>query len=175
MGLNLELGPGRDGPSRPSYKTIDIDPNYHPDIVADARNLSMIRDNSVDTILAIHILEHLGHWYEIMDILKEWCRVVKPGGYAEIYMPDLDYIIDCHQTGKWKEEVANPQFNFPHGTDTDRDKWINFKLFSTANPFDIHFCCLSFNLLKEYALKAGFSKVEEIPGNKISLAAKLWK
>jgi len=173
--MELELGPGKDGPSRPGYKTLDIDPNYHPDIVADAKDLSMIEDNSVDILFAAHLLEHMGHWYEITGILKEWCRVVKPGGYAEIYMPDLNYIIDCYQTGKWKEEVANPNFNFPHGAGINREKWINFKLYSSANPYDTHLCCLSFDLLKEYALKAGFSRVEEILGIKISLGAKLWK
>lgn len=173
--MKLELGPGANGATREGYSTLDIDKNYHPNFIGDAKDLSQFGDNSIETILAIHILEHLGHWYEITDILRGWYRVLVPGGYAEIYMPDWDYILDCYLTGKWRNEVANPDFNFPHGSDVDKDKWINFKLFSTAIPFDNHFCCLSFSLLKEYAFEAGFKMVEKIPGNTISLAVKVYK
>ena len=173
--MKLEIGCGANGPTREGYKTLDINPDYHPDFVGDARDLSQFEDNSIETILAIHVLEHLGHWYRIVNVLREWYRVLKPGGYVEIYTPDLEYIIDCYLTGKWKEEVANPDFKFPWGSGENKDKWINFKLFSTGIPYDTHYCCLTFDLLKEFAQEAGFSKIERIPGNTISLAVKLWK
>jgi len=94
--MKLELGPGANGATREGYKTLDIDKNYHPDFIGDARNLSQFEDNSIETILAVHILEHLGHWYEVPNILREWYRVLIPNGYAEIYTPDLNYIIDCY-------------------------------------------------------------------------------
>ena len=173
--MKLELGCGQNGATREGYKTLDINPDYHPDFVGDARDLSRFEDNSIETILAIHILEHLAHWYGIKNILKEWYRVLKIGGYAEIYTPDLEYIIECYLTGEWKKETENPNYNFPHGADKDRDKWINFKLFSTANHFDTHTCCLTYHLLKEYALEVGFSKVVRDKGIKESLAVFLYK
>lgn len=173
--MKIELGPGNNGATREGYKTLDINPDYHPDFVGNAKDLSRFEDNSIETILAIHILEHLGHWYEIVDILKEWYRVLQPSGYVEIYTPDLDYIVDCYLSGKWQEEIKNPNYHFPYGTDKDRNKWINFKLFSTANHFDTHTCCLNYDLLKEYALEAGFSKIERLAGNKESLGVLLYK
>lgn len=48
-------------------------------------------DESVDEIRASHILEHFGH-REVPDVLRDWCRVLKPGGKIRIAVPDFDKI-----------------------------------------------------------------------------------
>lgn len=50
-------------------------------------------DGSVDEVRASHILEHFGH-REAVDVLKEWVRVLKPGGVLRIAVPDLKKIIE---------------------------------------------------------------------------------
>lgn len=45
-------------------------------------------DNSVDEIKAFHIIEHF-HFFEIQEVLKEWYRVLKPGGRLHLETPDL--------------------------------------------------------------------------------------
>lgn len=47
--------------------------------------------NSVDEIRASHILEHFGH-REAQDVVREWSRVLKPGGKMRIAVPDFDKI-----------------------------------------------------------------------------------
>ncbi len=49
-------------------------------------------DGSVDEIRASHILEHFGH-REVPEVLKEWVRVLKPGGVLKIAVPDFDYLV----------------------------------------------------------------------------------
>jgi predicted SAM-dependent methyltransferase len=49
-------------------------------------------DGSVDEVRASHILEHFGH-REAVDVLKEWVRVLKPGGRLRIAVPDLQKIV----------------------------------------------------------------------------------
>jgi len=49
-------------------------------------------DGSVDEIRASHILEHFGH-REVPEVLKEWVRVLKPGGVLRVAVPDFDYIV----------------------------------------------------------------------------------
>ena len=49
-------------------------------------------DGSVDEIRASHILEHFGH-REVPDVLKEWVRVLKPGGVLRVAVPDFDYLV----------------------------------------------------------------------------------
>jgi predicted SAM-dependent methyltransferase len=46
-------------------------------------------DNSVDEIRASHILEHFT-FREASEALREWVRVLKPGGKIRIAVPDVD-------------------------------------------------------------------------------------
>lgn len=46
-------------------------------------------DASVDEIRASHILEHFD-FRQSQAALKEWCRVLKPGGRIRIAVPDID-------------------------------------------------------------------------------------
>jgi len=46
-------------------------------------------DNSVDEIRASHILEHFT-FREASEALKDWVRVLKPGGRIRIAVPDVD-------------------------------------------------------------------------------------
>ena len=51
--------------------------------VVDARQLPF-NDHTFDRIIATHVLEHLVHPHEI---LREWVRVVKPGGLLSLVLP----------------------------------------------------------------------------------------
>ena|SRR3990167_9688126 len=52
-------------------------------------------DNSVDYIYACHLLEHFRR-DETQTILKEWYRVLKPGGVIRIAVPDFDAIVEVY-------------------------------------------------------------------------------
>ncbi|MCF6320935.1 MAG: class I SAM-dependent methyltransferase [Rhizobiaceae bacterium] len=51
--------------------------------VADARELHF-EDKSFDRVIATHVLEHLINPH---DILREWARVIKPGGTLSLVLP----------------------------------------------------------------------------------------
>ena len=53
----------------------------------DAQYLAGIKDSSLDFVHSSHCLEHLHDPYEG---LKNWLRVIKPGGYLIITIPDED-------------------------------------------------------------------------------------
>jgi predicted SAM-dependent methyltransferase len=72
----------------PEFTHIDIAPAPHVDHVADIRHLDFIADNSVETIYACHVLEHFGR-FEYMDVLREWNRVLRPGGILRLSVPDF--------------------------------------------------------------------------------------
>lgn len=55
-------------------------------------------DNSVDEIRASHILEHFAV-REIVDVLKDWTRALKPGGLMRIAVPDFEYIAKAYLNG----------------------------------------------------------------------------
>ena len=48
-------------------------------------------DECADEIRASHVLEHFGK-AETLDVLKEWVRVLKPGGTIKIAVPDVNAI-----------------------------------------------------------------------------------
>ena len=82
MKLNLGSGPVR----VEGYISVDNREDAGPDLLADAGNLHMVEDNSIDAIYASHILEHFP-WDQ--DVLAEWHRVLIPGGELLICVPDF--------------------------------------------------------------------------------------
>jgi SAM-dependent methyltransferase len=77
---SLHIGPGRD--KLPGFDTLDIRPGY--DIQADAAGPLPIANDTYDLIYASHIIEHIP-WWKTVDTLKEWLRILKPGGSLEIW------------------------------------------------------------------------------------------
>ncbi|MGQ9369810.1 methyltransferase domain-containing protein [Azospirillum sp. ST 5-10] len=75
----------------PGYVNVDIADNragVRPDVVCDLHRLGDFADDSVDEILAVHVVEHFWRW-EVEDILREWVRVLKPGGRMVLECPNL--------------------------------------------------------------------------------------
>ncbi len=62
------------------------------DYVGNADDLSIFEDNSIEEIYACHILEHFGR-HHVNDVLKEWNRVLVPGGLLRIAVPDFESIV----------------------------------------------------------------------------------
>jgi len=73
-------------------------------------------DNSVDEVRASHVLEHIP-FPETGKVLAEWVRVLKPGGWLRVAVPNLDYILqNCYING------ADPMFEgYLMGGHTDPD------------------------------------------------------
>lgn len=93
------------------------------DVVSDLRRLPFA-DGYADVMVAIHVLEHFYEW-EAADVLREWQRVLKPGGLLVLELPSMDkiivYLIDClqKQGGKinmqmsWWGMYGDPRYQDP--------------------------------------------------------------
>jgi SAM-dependent methyltransferase len=78
----LNLGCG----SQRIQNWINIDLYGNPDFRWDLENIPWPwEDNSIDFIVANHILEHLHNWW---DCFLECVRVLKVGGMIEVHIPD---------------------------------------------------------------------------------------
>ncbi len=90
--LIADIGCGRT--TNPLYQEntlhrFDSDEEAKPDFRCDVRTIPAA-DNVYDLAIASHVLEHL----EIKDVvpaLKEWVRIVKPGGILTVKVPNLSY------------------------------------------------------------------------------------
>lgn len=71
-----------------------------PDVVADISKTLPYPDNHADAACAVHVLEHFYQW-DVHGILKEWLRVLKPGGKLILELPSMEkvfrYIANCMQ------------------------------------------------------------------------------
>jgi len=89
-------------------KSLNIIKGDGVDIIANGAKLPY-DDESLDYIFSYHTLEHIPNTEQV---LKEWLRVVKRGGYVIIVIPDKRYHLhDPNNTklGEWAPEEKTPE------------------------------------------------------------------
>lgn len=93
----MEIHPGEIGPNArlnvgcgkrriPGYIGIDIEKTEAADIVAPAHAIPL-PDQCAQEVMAIHVIEHFFSW-ETPAVLKEWHRLLIPGGLLVLELPD---------------------------------------------------------------------------------------
>ena len=83
--IRLDLGAGYS--RKPGYLRVDLDPDCKPDYLLPADNLTKVRSESVDEVYSAHLLEHFAQ-DKTFIVLREWYRVLKPGGKLLLKVPD---------------------------------------------------------------------------------------
>jgi len=87
-GKGLHLGAGSS--KIPGLINCDLF-NPDADIKADATNLIMFEDDSIDLIESHHMIEHLS-FTDLDNALIEWHRVLRDDGLLVITFPDITYV-----------------------------------------------------------------------------------
>lgn len=67
-------------------------------LLADARSLPFFKDNQFDYIVSASTLEHINAGP--ITVLREWLRIIKPGGIIAVLVPDADWTSEDHE-GLW--------------------------------------------------------------------------
>ena len=65
------------------------------------------KDNSFDLVYASHILEHFNK-VKVLKVLKEWVRVLKPGGILRISVPSFDNLSLIYKIDKNIDNISGP-------------------------------------------------------------------
>lgn len=82
MKLNIGSGSKR----YPGYLNVDMDAGSNPDFIVDLeKDVYPFDDNSVDHILAHHVLEHMGEGF--FHCIKELYRISKHGTIIDVRVP----------------------------------------------------------------------------------------
>jgi len=84
---------------------------HDSDMDMDIRHLPF-DDNSADEIMVIHCVEHF-YVHEIMKILREWRRVLKPDGIIVLELPCLDNILGHFMTGSTNKFTMQGLYGSP--------------------------------------------------------------
>ena len=71
------------------YIGVEIDIRFEPDVVVGKNNLLPFKDNALDSVLLLQVLEHVPN---ISLFLKEIVRVLNPGGHLVVSVPFVSRI-----------------------------------------------------------------------------------
>jgi SAM-dependent methyltransferase len=72
---------------------LDIDPRVRPDVICSITDMRPVASESVDAVWSSHNLEHI-YRHEVPAALGEFIRVLKPGGFLLVTLPDLQQIAE---------------------------------------------------------------------------------
>lgn len=86
----------------PGFIHIDLDNQPQLDYRHDIASLPMFSDNSVDLIYTSHSFEYFDR-QKGEGVLKEWHRILKPGGTLRIAVPDFEAIVKVYL--KYKKDL----------------------------------------------------------------------
>lgn len=80
-----------------------------PEILCDAKVIPL-PDGCADTLMAIHVFEHFYRW-EVESVLREWRRLLRPGGALILELPNLvkcceNYLSGLKRGGKDPDQLA---------------------------------------------------------------------
>ncbi len=133
----------------------DIDPAVEPDIIGSITDMSVIESNSVDAIWSSHNLEHL-YPHEVATALAEFRRVIRPGGFAAMTMPDMDQIARRILAGGLDE----PAYVSPAGPITPLDMLYGLRsALAKGNHYMAHRTGFTEKSLRRALEGAGFQQI----------------
>lgn len=85
--MKLHLGCGKR--YMPGFVHIDMNHLPHIDYVCNVKDLSFLKDNSIEYIYASHVLSYFNK-LDSIEALHEWHRVLKPSGLLRLAVPNFE-------------------------------------------------------------------------------------
>ncbi len=132
----------------PGWKILNISPGPDVDFCGSCTDLSMFGANTIETVYASHVLEHLGYQEELQTALSEVLRVLRPGGRFMIAVPDLEIL------GKMIAHPDLPVFQ--------RIQVMRMIYGGQIDCFDFHKTGFTWDILQALLLETGFKKVSRV-------------
>jgi predicted SAM-dependent methyltransferase len=130
------------------WEVLDANPGPCVDHVANASNLQAFQDNAFDQIYASHVVEHFDYQNQLLETLKEWCRVLAPAGTLCVSVPDLDVLARL----------------FVDRTLSMQDRFLVMRMIfgGHIDKYDYHLVGLNEEFLTAYMQDAGFKSMRRV-------------
>lgn len=143
MAYKLKLNLGARNRAIPGFNGMDCDAHPGVDFVGDVFDLSRFADGSVSEIYGSHVLEHAPH-PRTLAVLKEWARVLEPGGVLYVAVPDFKRTVEIYL----KRGLNN---------------WVqNFLMGDQGYATAFHYAIFDEGRLRNLLREAGFSEASAV-------------
>lgn len=134
---------------------LDIDEKVKPDIVSSMTDMHMVEEGSMDALFSSHNVEHL-YRHQVPGALKEFNRVIKPGGQVVITLPDVQTVAAYVAEGI----LDDPLYKSPAGPIAPVDILYGWtQSIASGNHFMAHKTGFSAKTLAQHMLSVGFSNI----------------
>lgn len=153
-GARLDVCGGRYPFDRANFLNVDVAPLPEVDLVFDIRKRFPIDDGVIEEVISIATLEHVRE-HDVRHVLKEFFRVLKPGGVLRVCTPDIEGIAKGILEGENAEVVNQHLFGRFKGGDTE-DLDLHRWMYTAAQMMDV---------LRSF----GFTGVERRPMEEIGM------
>lgn len=175
--LHVGCGPENAAGLHPAFRgggwreiRLDIDPEVKPEIIGSLTDMGMVQSEYVDAVWSSHNVEHLFS-HQVPVALREFYRVLKPGGFALVTLPDLQAAAEMVAADQL-DEVA---YVSPAGPIAPMDMIYSYRRFLLSeNEFMCHRTGFTARTLYRALRSAGFSAVT-VERHDFCLWATAWK
>lgn len=146
---------------------LDIDPGVAPDIIGSITDMAAVASASFDAVWSAHNLEHL-FAHEVPLALREFRRVLRPGGFALITLPDLQRVAELVA----QDRLADPAYLSPAGPITPLDMLYGHgAAIAAGNAFMAHRSGFTARTLEAALVAARFDSVRVVRDESYALWA----
>jgi len=137
---------------------LDVDPRGKPDIVCDARNPQSLQPSQFDAVYCSHNLEHY-YRHDGAKVLHGFQHVLKPDGFVEIRVPDLQSVIQ--RVVESKMDLGDVLYVSPSGPIMALDVLYGCEkeIEASGRDFYAHKTGFTPKLLHDTLVSAGFDPV----------------
>lgn len=131
------------------WEVLNIVAGPHVDHVGSAGDLSRFAEATFDEIYASHVLEHFDYKDELAATLKEWRRVLVPGGRLLVSVPDLDVLAELLLS---KDQLGV------------EERYLVMRMLFGGHddPYDYHAVGLNQDFLAIFLNAAGFVRIRRV-------------
>lgn len=134
--------------AHPDWQILDVRPGSNVSFISHCTDLSQFNAESIAEIYASHVIEHLGYQHELALALREFNRVLVPGGTVRISVPDLPTLCALY---------LDPALNLD-----ERYHVMRMMFGGQIDKADFHYVGLNEELLTLHLRKAGFADIVRI-------------
>jgi predicted SAM-dependent methyltransferase len=135
---------------RAGWEILNVLPGPAVDHQGDAIDLSRFADGTFAEVYASHVLEHFDYNGKLIKALREWHRVLAPGGLLRLSVPDLDVLCSLL--------LAR------HMLDVNQRFMVMRMMFGGhVDAYDVHLVGLNQDFLAGFLTAVGFERLQRVP------------